>query len=1352
MWALGQCAEAQGQGLNFVNFSSNNGLSSNTVNAVLKDRWGYMWFATEDGLTRFDGASFKVYNHNDLDSLSIGANQLQSIYEDPGGNLWVGTNRTLALYDRGRDCFHNFDVSHGTAIRSMCAGDSGRLWIGCYSGLVSFDPATRRTRFYMADSSRPRQLLTNTVICVFRDSRRRLWAGTNRGLYLYQPGTDDFRRMSNTANDPDALSDSVVKSMAEDGNGRLWVGTNSGGLDLLQADGAHFTRFTTNRSDPRSLSSNRIYAIDPDGAGKLWIGTEEGLNIFDPATHRVDRVAGNDRARYSLKGTTVHSIYIDPHGIYWIGTVQGGVNKYDKNLPFFNMVGYNPFDPMGLSCPKVTSFAEGDHGDIFIGTDGGGLNLFHRTTGLSEHVALPYKGKGGGLRILSLERNGREIWIGTFQYGVYILDLVDKRVRHLVKGDGPEDLPSDEVFCVTRDRRGDMWIGTNGGGVCMYDPRRRVIRRFPVVRGDGISSSMLGHAFIRAIEEDDEGNILIGTVGVGLLVFDPARNSCKAFNRSNTNLPLDEAITVQVGRAGIVWVGTPGGGLCRLDIPRNDFSHFSEQQGLASPVVNKVMEDTAGKLWISTNKGISCFTPSSYSFKNYTSENGLPAGAFNLGSGMVASDGELYFGSVEGFSYFSPGALRDNRNIPGIVFTDLKIGGRSVVPGPYAAIEKNIAQADLIRLDYKQNFSVDFAALDYTTPGDDRYMYRLDGLDKSWNQLGAGRTAVFTNLYPGEYTLEVVARNGNGDWKTQPAKMKIVVMPPFWLTGYAYVFYILLLALLLWGIRYRGIRKLKATFALEQERLRMRQQIEQERREAERVHEFDQLKIKFLTNLSHELRTPISLIIGPIDKLNEMEADPDRRRQLTRVKRNARRLLNLVNQLLDFRKLEDRELKLDCTQGDLIPFVREAAESFRDIAERKQIHFTFRSTVACYYTTFDRDKIERILFNLLGNAFKFTGKGGQIALEVRPAHPGITIIVSDTGVGMSGDEQERIFDRFFQGNVHTGIMNQGSGIGLSITREFVRLHGGSISVESTLGKGSVFTVLLPFDCIQGAGSEVVIHESLPRQDELPVSAEPLAPAPRGRLTVLVVEDNDDFRSYLKDNLRPGYKVIEASDGKEGWQKAISRHPDIILCDISMPEMNGIELSRKIKSDKRVSHIPVILLTALTEDTFQLRGLETGASDYLTKPFSFEILHIKIHNLVMLSQRLKETYTRRLAIETPPVQVASADEQLILRVTQFIEANLDNSNLSVEEVSKHLFMSHASLYRKIVDLTGETPVEFIRSVRLAKAADMLEGSSLKIAEIGYAVGFTSPNYFTRAFKAKYNLAPSEYASARRNPIS
>lgn len=1345
-----QIVSAQQGDFNFINFSSKDGLSSNSVNAILKDKYGYMWFGTDDGLNRFDGVNFTVYRYSANDSTTIGANTVTALCEDKSGNLWVGTNQTLSFYDRKKDAFINYDFIGNKHVRVLCADYLGNIWAGTYSGLYMFNPRTGLTRNYKSNPAKVGQLMSNTVINVFEDSRRRLWVGTNAGLYLYIKETDNFINYQHSAIDPTSIAGNSVRSIAEDLNGSLWFGTNEG-LSKLLPDGKSFKNFKHNKSDINTLSSNRVYVIAPDNIGRLWIGTEEGLNIMDLSSAKTARIISDSRNKYSFLGRFVRTIYIDKNGIFWFGTQQGGVNKYDQNLAFFNLRQSNSLDPYGLSSPVVTSFVENPAGDIYVGTDGGGLNLYHRKTGLFSHPRLGNNDKSKALSVMAMERVANELWIGTYQKGLYVLNMVSGVVKHYGQGNGPKDLSGNDIFCIKRDSRGHVWVGTNGNGVNMYDPKSGVFYRFPET-GTVDSAKTHLNGYIRTIEEDKSGNIWIGFHGSGIAVYDPSSKRFKILNRENSDLPSNNVLSIHEDRNGAIWVGTFGNGLSMYDKNDNKFISYSESEGLCNGIIYKILEDESGKLWLSTNKGISCFDQSSRKFKNYSYQNGLQQSTFCLGSGLRTLNGELFFGGLDGFNYFHPLALPSNKYVPSLLFTDLKISNRSVIPGQEAAIKEDISIAKEIRLEYKQNFSLDFAALNYTSPQDNRYSYKLEGFDKDWNHIGTSHTAVYTNLDPGEYMFRVKAKSDDGLWSTPETVIKIHVKSPFWLTIYAYIFYVVAAGLLIGLLRHHSIRKLKNKYALEQERLQVRQMIEQERKDAERQHEFDLLKIKFLTNLSHEFRTPISLILGPLERMLERETNDEKLEQLSLIGRNARRLLNLVNQLLDFRKLEENELKLNLTEGDIVSFIKEVADSFKDISEYKHINFTFSSSLNHLHTSFDKDKIERILLNLLSNAFKFTGKDGEIWLKVEEVHnSNLKIIISDTGIGMVPDVQEKIFDRFFQGNVQTTVVNQGNGIGLSITREFVKLHGGSISVESKPGKGSVFTVLLPCEPISRffEESKLISGEGIHKVPAGQPQHDKEVPGPE-KLTVLLIEDNDDFRNYLKDNLKSHYKIVEASNGKEGWQKVLSSHPKVIVSDINMPCMDGVTLSRKIKSDKRTNHIPIILLTALTGDADQLRGLQTGASDYLTKPFNFEILNIKIRNLLSLNQTLQNTYTRQLKV-VPEIDVQSEDEKLLVNIIQYIESNIDSPDLSVEELSKHVFMSRGSLYNKIVNLTGETPVEFIRSIKLKKAAALLENSDMKIAQIGYAVGFSTPNYFARAFKAKFNVSPSEYVTLKKNHV-
>ncbi|HEY6900139.1 MAG TPA: two-component regulator propeller domain-containing protein, partial [Puia sp.] len=680
------------------------------------------------------------------------------------------------------------------------------------------------------------QLMSNTVISVLEDSRRRLWVGTNAGLHLYRRATDDFDLVRGT---PDsALNDNVIKVLAEDAVGRLWIGTQDGGLNMLMPGGKGF------RNYKNTGSSNRIYSISSDSSGSLWLGTEEGLNIFDPRTGQVQRVLGNIRSKYSLKGKSVRSIYTGKNGIYWVGTYQSGVSKYDKNLTFFNLVQSDPFDPYGLSSPKVTSFAEKDRESVYVGTDDGGLNLYHRRTGLFDHLSLDPKANRP-VSVMALERAGSDLWVGTWQQGVFVLNTINGAVRHFVQGSGPMGLSCDDIFCLHTDGRGNVWVGTNGKGVSVYLRETGSFKRL-----DDLISKFTGYrnisgAFIRSIAEDSSGNIWIGILGMGVVMLDQDLKTFRVFNRGKTGFPLEDVQALLPGSNGELWVGTTGNGLFRLDPSYESWKAYGMAQGLPSPSIFKILEDGSGKIWVSTNKGLSCLDPAGSSFKNYVADNGLQGSSFSFGSGLKASGGELFFGGLEGFNYFSPSELTYDRNVPAVVFTGLKVANETVVPGKESALKEDISVAQEIRLNYKQNFSIDFAALDYTSPRECQYLYMLEGFDKGWNAIGPSRTAVFTNLDPGRYTLKVRAHSPNDLWTTEPAAIGIYVKPPLWRTPFAYVFYVLLAAVILWGIRYRAIRRIQRRYAAEQERRR----IEDGRKEAERRMAFDQAKIKFLTNL-----------------------------------------------------------------------------------------------------------------------------------------------------------------------------------------------------------------------------------------------------------------------------------------------------------------------------------------------------------------------------------------------------------------------------------------------------------------------------------------------------------------------
>jgi signal transduction histidine kinase/DNA-binding response OmpR family regulator len=625
-----------------------------------------------------------------------------------------------------------------------------------------------------------------------------------------------------------------------------------------------------------------------------------------------------------------------------------------------------------------------------------------------------------------------------------------------------------------------------------------------------------------------------------------------------------------------------------------------------------------------------------------------------------------------------------------------------------------------------------------------KFEYMMQGFDKTWIPAdNLTRKVVYTNLDAGDYTFKVRASNP-GFWNSKEILLHVTILPPWWKTTFAYILYALGFVGALFYLRHRGIQKIRSQFLLEKER-----------EETQRLHELDLMKIKFFTNVSHEFRTPLSLIMAPVDRIIKQTQEPEIQKQLLLVNRNAKRLLNLVNQLLDFRKMEHQELKLHNRPGDIIGFIRELSFSFTDVAEQKGINFIFDAEVDEFNTSFDQDKIERIIFNLLSNAYKFTQTGGHVSVllyfknGIDPRHRQLEIKVMDTGIGIQKDKLDKIFEPFFQNDIPGSMLNQGSGIGLSITKEFVRLHGGEITVESEFNQGSCFTVLLPLqqqDKHLFTDTPLLLEHAEEASFDLNTNRVAQIREPRDgkKPTVLLVEDNDDFRFYIKDNLKDSFNIIEAENGKKGWQKALAQHPNLVVSDIAMPEMNGIELCQKIKNDTRTSHIPVILLTAMAGEEQQLKGLGTGASDYMTKPFNFEILLSKIKNILSQQEHMRKTYQKQVEAKPTEMHVDSPDEVFIKKVLVLIDNNISNPNFSVEELSCDMCVSRYTLYKKILQMTGKTPNELVRQMRLKRAAQLLETGHLTISQICHKVGFKSQKYFVRTFKAEFNTIPSRYA--------
>jgi len=1367
---------AQDNSYQFSHLNISNGLSDNQVNAIHKDQKGFMWFGTLAGLNRYDGHEFKIFKHNSRDSTSIPDDYIFEIIDGPQKSLWIRTTKGFISYNYQTEKFERLGALHLSkyhvpeeGLREIKTDGKGKYYFQIDNqGIFCYDSRHNSTIKYAHKDGVSTSLYSNSISDFVDDQKGNLWVIHRNGLLekynlRERKVTNRYWEVSKRF----AAQESYF-ALRNDSEGNVFIFglTNPFGLYYLHVASNKFHYFGK-QEDHSGLSSNNVGQIVEASDGTIWIGTDHGgINILDKRTNKISYILSKEGDLRGLTENSISALYKDNNGVIWIGTFKKGVCYYHKSIFKFPRDQY--LTGKNAVYKDVNSFAEDKKGNLWIGTNGTGLLYLNRSTGeIKTYRNNPANNNSLSSDIvvsLCIDHAGI-LWIGTYLGG---LDSFDGTTfTHYKHSSNPSSISDNRIYALLEDSFNRLWVGTLNGGLELLDQTKGTFKHFNTANTKNLNSDV-----IAGLYQDKKKDIWIVT-GSGISVLNPRTlsfRSCpddirNSIRQVNVNSIVEDA-------RGWFWIGTNEGVSIYNPITRK-FNNLNEEIGMPENVAFELQEDENHNIWYSSRNGLYKITvvqegkAYTFSYSKFDESDGLAGRQFNKNAAYKTTAGELIFGGSNGFNIFKPQQIRNNKYPSTLVMSELEIFNHNVRVGEsingHVILPETITELKQLVLKYKENvFSLKFALLNYFNGGKVTYKYNLEGFDKRWLSASSDiRKATFTNLDPGEYILHVKAFEGNNAEPIAVSQLKIIIQPPFWRTTWAYILYILAIGCLLLFIRSRGIRKLKQEFALEQERIHVRQLREQDRKEAERLRELDLLKIKFLTNLSHEFRTPISLILAPVDKLLAETKEKERYGQLAMVKRNARRLLNLVNQLLDFRKMEEQELQLNKSEGEIVSFIKDATESFYDLAERKQIKLSFKSFFEKSNVSFDHDKVERIVFNLLSNAFKFTPAGGSVGVELemleqRPREGSVTLElkVLDSGIGIPKDKQERIFERFFQNETSSSILNQGSGIGLSITKEFVKMHDGDIMVESEPGAGSCFIVRLKLTSLAFAEpknteiAEVIVPEVT--EDEQIDKSELSDAKVRGRNApvVLLVEDNEDFRFYLKDNLKYYYKIIEASNGKEGWQKALALHPHLIVSDISMPEMNGTELCEKLKSDKRTKHIPVILLTALAGEEDQLKGLETGANDYMTKPFNFEILHSKIKNLLTLHQTFKKTYTKQINIQTPEIEIESDDVKFLNSALRYIEDNLHNPQLSVEDLSRHMAMSRVSLYKRCLKVTGKTPVDYIRSVKLEKAAVLLEKSDKTISEICYMVGFSTPNYFAKSFKAKYDMLPSEYQAEKR----
>jgi signal transduction histidine kinase/ligand-binding sensor domain-containing protein/DNA-binding response OmpR family regulator len=1343
----GQPADLTSKRIRFEQFPDDLNLSQNTINSVIQDHNGFLWIATWSGLIRYNGYTTTVF-HAGTQSGNLKSNQISTLYEDRDNNLWVGTIKGgLYLYQQNQKGFTQFASSDrpnsliNDNVRAIHQDKEGNLWVGTEGGLSVLAKGDSVFHNFQFSPEVPHGVPVNYVTNLFLSSSGTLWIGTGRGVYEVLPGAtiDDSKFKLYTYDDDkeEFAHQNWVIQVTEfqyQGTSTIWYVTSKG---LKRIHDGKVENFMPQSNVPRA---GVFLTILPGEYDKpyLLVGCDNGLFFFDPINRTFKDFLRNDDPELNLSNNSITALCLDRSGVLWVGTKKG-LNKFDTYLNDFNGISTNTFDPSGSI---ITGIKPATNGGYWISTSGGGLFRFRNDK--FEHFEF-YKA-------------AQAEFVSSIQ-------------------------------TIYRDSRGHIWVAAGGAGVlCFKDdnPKGGLIREF--VHFDDQGKQKISSNYVMSFAEDKDQNIWIGTWADGLNRIS-AKNESEFIDVALKGKPI---VAMLVDHLGVLWIGTKGDGLYSIDPndkSKNSLKHFqneNKKQGLTDHLINSLYEDENGKLWIGTENGLKVFERHSGTFghipvpgidntvvvsflqdaqgrfwianwdglhvvdpalpnevKHYDRHDEIKGGFFYNNVCLKDASGNLLFGGSEGFNLINPSKLVQSPATPAVYIEKLSIAHQEIEPeleyNGEIILPKTINEVGKVELNHLQNsISFDFAALDFASPEKMRYAYMLEGFDKDWNITSSNRRfATYSNLNPGSYTFKVKASNIDGRWSEKITAVEIQISSPWWETIWAKISYVVLFV---------GVLYLLARFLLF--RANVLHDLKVERIQRENMESLSQAKLQFFTNISHEFRTPLTLILGPLQTLlSEVSVGSKMHHQVQLANENAQRLLRLINQLLDFRKVETENMKLSVSQANIVQLIHEIAQSFEPMAENCKVTLLVEAPDnICFW--FDRDKCEKIFFNLISNAFKHTSAGGKIVVSIEVLEHDVTIAVWDNGHGIKKAHIDNIFQSFFSFDEGRGYAS--TGIGLALVKGLVELHRGSIRVESEENSFSRFSVTFKKGKAhfrEDELEEVSKTSALEQANNAKENPEHADVSHGDKHTkLLVVDDNEEMRAYIGSVFDSPFQVITAVDGQEGLALAKDLIPDVIIADLMMPKLNGIDMCKDLKRDLKTSHIPVIILTARGSTEFKLEGLESGADEYVTKPFNPKVLQLKVKNLINRRNVLHEYFRGQAILNLEPsrVTLSSADDQFIKTALELVELNMSNASYTVEEMSHDIGMSHTQLYRKIKALTGQTINDFIRAIRLKRAAQLLEQHQLTVSEITYKVGFTDLQHFRECFKKMYSVTPSQYA--------
>jgi signal transduction histidine kinase/ligand-binding sensor domain-containing protein/DNA-binding response OmpR family regulator len=1347
--AFGVIAQSTAYRLN--NLSTVNGLSQSSVIAIHQDELGQMWFGTRDGLNKYDGSKFTIFRNNPKDSNTISNNDILCIQKDKSGNIWIGTYNGLNCYNPRKNTFKQY--FHGNNDKSLCNNTvyeikeiNNELWIGTASGLSIYNKITKKFTSFFHSKSNTNSIPNNFVLSILETKNGSIWVGTANGLCQLKSRKNNilsFQKVNSLGKEEGLF----VQKIKEDGAGNLWIGTKTKGI--YKFDVSTRTLISLQASGIQKGIDLDIRAIDIDKKGSLWIGTYNGISLMN-TNGTVQQIENSSDKIASLR--KVKSIYTDKKGSVWIGTYYNGVHTWDVSNVNFTNLSQNS-GQQALSFDVTSSIIADKNNTIYFGTEGGGITILDEKS-QSTRFLTPSKNielSENSIKSMHISDAGI-LWIGTFSDGLLAYDTHSRQfISETISSDLRNLLKETGVYVIKKGRDKDiLWLGTFGKGLIRYSISGKT---YQIVGNDNYSDNFLTNNRIRTLLIDKKDNIWVGTQSglncINLNDFENKSYKIKHFFFDNTTLSGDDILTLFQDKKNRIWVGTKAKGLHLWN--GNTFKSINFSIGNSTVTsIHSILEDSKNNLWLSSNFGIIKYNTSKNSLIVYNQKDGLVSNEFNDNSSLSLNSNTFYFGGPLGVSFFIADRIAINSYSPQVILTGFSIKNEEVdVNTDDEILENSIAYTKSLRLSYdKANFSINFAIPNFINSTNNRYSYRLVGLENNWTTTNKNE-AVYTIQTPGTYVFEVRGANNDGVWNKMPTTVEIVVEPAPWRSIWAFIIYFIIIGSALYWLAW--IIKSKEILKKELELEHLETQINKENTSA---------KLQFFTNISHEFRTPLTLILGPLQQiLSNYNGSNEMYKKLKVIESSANHLLGLINRLMDFRKFEYKQFVLESAQGNIVKFLNEIFLSFTEYAKDGNYTFTFSTTDEEIQVYYDRYKLERVFYNLISNAFRYTPKGGIISMNIKKEEKNIVIEIGDSGVGISDEYIDKIFDLFFEIPTHKNVennYNKGTGIGLSIVKNIVNLHQGTITVENKSTGGAIFAVALPLGKEHLSENEILkdfkvsddlsLYTSQLSLPEIKEDEELIAiDSHTEKHTILIVEDHKVLRNFIKNLLKTEYNVIVAENGVKGLKKALKFVPDLVISDVIMPEMVGTELCAKIKENIKTSHIPVILLTSRTLFVYKIEGLESGADDYISKPFNLVEFKLRIKNLLNSTQRLKEKFSSGDHYIASDITTSSIDEQLFKKAIKVVEENISNEQFDVQFFCSELGVSRTMLFTKIKAWTNFTPNEFIQEIRMKRAANLLEQTSMNVSQVSYKVGFNNPKYFSKCFQKRFGETPSQYSN-------